>query len=225
MFIASFAAGSLAANCYVLATGPGQPAVVVDPGEDAFATVVELCTEHDLTPVGVIATHGHLDHVRDLAAVCRHYDVPAWVAPDDQPLLADPYAGLPPDWAPLVRGVLAGVGSLVPAELRDLTGRVEIAGLGFEAIAAPGHTPGSVVLRLPVAEGAVEGVDELVLTGDVIFSGGVGRTDLPGSDPAAMQASLQQLTSCLPPDAVLLPGHGAATTMGTELQQNPFLRS
>lgn len=223
MFIASFATGSFAANCYVLATGAGQPAVVVDPGQDAYDTVVGVCGEHGLTPVAVVATHGHLDHVRDVAAVGRHWQVPCWIDPADRHLLADPYAGLPADWAPLVAEALSGIDTVEPDDVRDLSGSLDVAGLQFGVEPAPGHTPGSVVLRLAVAPDVAAGASELVLTGDVIFAGAVGRTDLPGSDPAAMRDSLRRLCEVLPDDAVLLPGHGDATTMAAERQRNPYL--
>lgn len=223
MFIASFAAGTLAANCYVLATGTGTDAVVIDPGQDAYETLVEVCAEHDLTPSAVIATHGHLDHVRDVAAVCRRWAAPCWIDAADRHLLTDPSAGLPQAWAPLLEEMLAGIDTLEPPEVRDLGAGLDVAGLHFAVERMPGHTAGSVVLRLPLAPDEVAGASELVITGDVIFAGGVGRTDLPGSDPAAMQDSLVRLCRILPADAVLLPGHGEATTMGTESERNPYL--
>ncbi|WP_024873658.1 MBL fold metallo-hydrolase [Saccharomonospora piscinae] len=214
MLVVGFPAGVFQANCYLIATGEGRECVVVDPGQDAESAVAAALRERSLTPVAVLATHGHVDHVASAAAVADAHGVPCYIRPEDRHLLADPLAGLGPELAD-VAGPLAPI---EPAAVVPLTAPVlDLAGLRIEVEHTPGHTPGSVVFRLRSDEGGV-----LALTGDTLFAGSVGRTDLPGGDPAALARSLRRLLR-LPDDTVVLPGHGGATTLGRERAANPFL--
>jgi hydroxyacylglutathione hydrolase len=219
VFIAGFPAGSFQANCYLLGSIGGGEAVVVDPGEGAMARVQALLAEHGRRPVAVLLTHGHLDHIADAAEVCREADIPAYLHTDDHQLLDDPLAGLSPQLAAAVSGLdLTG---LRPPSVIDLSSApsVQLAGLTFAVHATPGHTPGSVVFRIAGAGDR----PEVLLSGDTLFAGSVGRTDLPGgSTPQLLDSIARELLS-RPDDAVVLPGHGSTTTIGAERAGNPFL--
>ena len=218
VLVAGFPAGSFATNCYVLAPGPGQACVVVDPGQDAVEPLEALLAEHRLTPVAVLLTHGHFDHTVSVAPVCDGHDVPAFIHPDDRAMLADPMKGLS-------REALAFFGGRLelrePREVRELAdGAVlEPAGLRFRVDHAPGHTPGSVLFTTATDDG-----DEVILAGDTLFAGSIGRTDLPGGDPAQLMRSLRDKLLTRDDAAYVLPGHGATTTIAQERASNPYLQ-
>jgi hydroxyacylglutathione hydrolase len=222
VFIAGFPAGPWGTNCYVLATAPGSECVIVDPGMDATDGVADVVREHRLRPIAVLATHGHLDHVFCVVPVTGAYGVPAWIHPADRHLSTDPAAGLAPETAALLEQL--GYGFAEPDDIRDLDDgdRLDIGGLTFTVDHAPGHTSGSVMFRLPSVETA--DTPEVMLSGDVLFAGSIGRTDLPGGDHQEMLQSLR--TKVLPLDdrIAVLPGHGGRTTIGRERRSNPFLR-
>ena len=220
MLIAGFPAGPWGTNCYVLATGPGSECVVVDPGKDAADGVAEVVREHRLKPVSVLVSHGHIDHMWCVAPVAGAYDATAWIHPRDRHLLSDPMSGLSPETA----GMLLG-GSYEfaepddVAELTDLQ-TLQLAGLDFVVDHTPGHTQGSVTFRTPYGE---QGISELMLSGDLLFAGSIGRTDLPGGDHPTMLRSLRDKVLPLADDIVVLPGHGEQTSIGRERATNPFL--
>ena len=220
MLIAGFPAGPWGTNCYVLATGPGSECVVVDPGKDASEGVAEVVREHRLKPVSVLVSHGHIDHMWCVAPVAGAYDATAWIHPRDRHLLSDPMSGLSPETA----GMLLG-GSYEfaepddVAELTDLQ-TLQLAGLDFAVDHTPGHTQGSVTFRTPYGE---QGISELMLSGDLLFAGSIGRTDLPGGDHPTMLRSLRDKVLPLADDIVVLPGHGEQTSIGRERATNPFL--
>ncbi|QGN32698.1 MBL fold metallo-hydrolase [Microlunatus sp. Gsoil 973] len=233
MVLASFAAGALAANCYVLSAADDRSCVVIDPGMDAVAALDRLLDEHHLIPSLVLLTHGHFDHVASAAAVADRYDAACYIGPGDRALLADPLAGLTSDLAPLVTDYLRGEPAMQPRRLvrlerePDGRSRLHAAGLTFDLIAAPGHTPGSTLFltSLPTTSCPEAGTQyDLVFTGDVLFEGTIGRTDLPGGDPHAMNRTLTSTVLSLADETVVLPGHGRRTTIGRERTTNPFLR-
>lgn len=223
MFLASFPTGAFEANCYVVATGAGTECVVIDPGQGAAETVHEVVRDNALTPVGVLATHGHLDHIADAARLCRDWQVPCWIHPADRELLTEPLRGLPAEWEPMLVSLIGGTTLPAPPEVRSYGDTVALAGLEWTVLPAPGHSPGSVVLQLDLGDSPDSAASAVAFTGDVIFAGTIGRTDLPGGDPAVMAESLARLATVLPGDAVLLPGHGDRTTMATEAASNPHL--
>ncbi|MDT7629550.1 MAG: hydroxyacylglutathione hydrolase [Pseudonocardiales bacterium] len=218
MLIAGFPAGAFQTNCFVVAAAAGEPCVVVDPGQDAVEPLAELLAEHRLNPVAVLLTHGHFDHTFSVAPVCDGHDIPAWIHPDDRDLLADPLKGLSADAAAFFGGRLE---MREPREVRPLDdGAVlDLAGLRLTVDHTPGHTPGSVIFSGTTGEGA-----ELILAGDTLFAGSIGRTDLPGGDHRLMLASLRDKLLTRDDATLVLPGHGPTTTIGRERGSNPFLR-
>jgi hydroxyacylglutathione hydrolase len=218
VLVAGFPAGSFQTNCYVVAPGAGEACVVVDPGQDAVEPLEALLAEHRLTPVAVLLTHGHFDHTFSVAPVCDGHDVPAWIHPGDRDLLADPMKGLSAQATAVFGGRLE---LREPREVRHLDdgAALELAGLRFAVDHTPGHTPGSAVFRTPTEEGV-----QVLLAGDTLFAGSIGRTDLPGGDFAQMRASLRDKLLVLDDSTVVLPGHGPTTTVGRERLSNPFLQ-
>lgn len=222
MLIAGFPAGSFQANCYVIAPEAGGDAVVIDPGEASVGPLDEVLREHRLTPVAALLTHGHLDHVAGAAELCRSAGIPAYLHAADQHLLDDPLSGL----SEPLRQQLAGLDltGLRPPEVRSFQApSVELAGLSVHVDQTPGHTPGSVVFRLTAGSDADGSRPELLFTGDTLFAGSVGRTDLPGGSWDELRLSLKTALLTRPDTAVVLPGHGQSSTIGTERRGNPFL--
>jgi glyoxylase-like metal-dependent hydrolase (beta-lactamase superfamily II) len=223
VFLASFATGHWQANCYVVAAPGAADCVVIDAGQDAAPGVRQLLTEHQLRPKGVLATHGHFDHVASGAEIADEYNVPLWIHSADRDLLSDPAAGLGADAALLKQ---LGIGPQAePARVEEFDGLTELnlARLRFTVTHAPGHTQGSVLLGLDY-NGRNTQIDRIVFTGDVVFAGSVGRTDLPGGDPRVMNRTLRDVVLALPDTAALLPGHGPQTTMARERATNPYLQ-
>ena len=169
---------------------------------------------------GVIITHGHLDHVFSVAPVCGDRGIPAFVHTEDAYRLADPWASTSAEF----REGLQGMG-LVPTVASDVrllpaSGPVELAGLSVHVDHTPGHTEGSVMFRtLGTGEEPAR-----CWSGDTLFAGSVGRTDLPGGDQAALLRSLAGKVLTLHDETIVLPGHGPATTVGAERARNPYLR-
>ncbi len=219
MLIAGFPAGSFQANCYVLATEAGAECVVIDPGESAVAGLRKLFAEHRLTPVAAMVTHGHLDHTAGIGELCREFDIPAFIHPGDEYMLDDPLAALSPELNAALDGVsMAGLRPPTVLPLSDGQ-RPGLAGLPLTVDHVPGHTPGSVVFRLD-RDGDRP---EIVLTGDTLFAGSVGRTDLAGGNFAQELTSIRDRILTRPDDTVVLAGHGPATTVGEQRKTNPFL--
>lgn len=225
MLIAGFPAGPWATNCYVVATGPGAECVVVDPGKDAAEGVAEVVREHRLKPVSVLVTHGHLDHMWCVAPVAGGYDATAWIHPADRHLLTDPLAGMSRETRQMLPGLLgdADAAWAEPDDVRELADgqHLELAGVEFVVDHTPGHTEGSVTFRTPYAE--VPGVSAVMFSGDLLFAGSIGRTDLPGGDHPTMLRSLRDKVLTLDDDVVVLPGHGEQTSIGRERVTNPYL--
>ena len=212
MLIASRSLWVAQTNTYVLAPEAGGPAVVIDAPPDVEG-VSALLAEHDLTPVALLLTHGHIDHMGGAGAVARKHGLRAYVHPDDDFLTLQPERQLemlfgsvqPGDFAP-------------PDELEPLQGgqTLQLAGLELEVRATPGHTPGHCCF-LVKTEGAL-------FSGDQLFAGSIGRTDLPGGDLAALMTSMRDEVLTLEDDVVVYPGHGPGTTVGRERRTNPFLQ-
>lgn len=224
MLVTGFPAGPLAANCYVLAPGDGADCVVVDPGQAAADRLSGVLAEHRLRPMAVLLTHGHLDHVASARVVCADAGIPAYLHASDQYMLTDPLAALSPELRAGVTALLQpgdDLDALRPDEVAglDAGAALDLAGLPLTVLHTPGHTGGSVVYRLP---GDADR-PEILLTGDTLFAGSIGRTDLPGgSSPQILQSIAAELLT-RPDDALVLPGHGPTSTIGAERTGNPFL--
>lgn len=221
MLIAGFPAGPWGTNCYVAATGPGTECVVIDPGKDAAEGVARVVREQRLKPVAVLVTHGHVDHMWCVAPVAGSYDATAWIHPADRHLLADPMAGMSRETTQMLLG--GSYEFAEPDDVRELTDlqELELAGLRFTVDHTPGHTQGSVTFRTPYDR---EDVSEVLFSGDLLFAGSIGRTDLPGGDHPTMLQSLKSKVLPLADDVVVLPGHGEQTSIGRERATNPYLQ-
>lgn len=222
MLVAGFPARAFGTNCYVVAPGAGEECVVVDPGIEVVPQLDAVLAEHRLRPVAVLLTHGHLDHTFSVTPVCGARDVPAFIHPDDAELLADPAKGM----GPQLQAMMGQLTWSEPDDVRSMDdGAVlHLAGLEITVDHAPGHTRGSVMFRLPGEQASADEASQLCFSGDVLFAGSIGRTDLPGGDTATMLRSLATKVLPLPDDVLVLPGHGDRTTIGRERATNPFLR-
>lgn len=229
MLTISFPAAAFATNCYVLAAGPGEECLVVDPGIGVEAQLDDVLAKHRLRPAAVLLTHGHLDHVYSVTPVCGG-DTAAYIHEDDRYRLEDPIALLD-------RGLVAMLEQQFGAQAtwrepdRVVTisdqQSLTLAGLGLTVRHAPGHTEGSVMFTLPQVPdrvGEETGTTATCVSGDVLFAGSIGRSDLAGGDPGAMERSLRSVVLPLPDDMLVLPGHGPATTIGRERASNPYLQ-
>jgi glyoxylase-like metal-dependent hydrolase (beta-lactamase superfamily II) len=217
VLIAGFPAGSFAANCYLVAAEPGAECLIIDPGQDAERGIDEIIDRYRLRPVAVLLTHGHIDHIWSVAPVCGARNIPAFIHPDDRALLTDPARGLS-----LMAGqqLFGGITFTEPDDVVELTDglTIQLAGIDVVVDHAPGHTPGSVTFRLPAAADPAT-----MFTGDLLFAGSIGRTDLPGGDYETILASLARVCLPEPDETVVLSGHGPQTTIGAERAHNPFL--
>jgi hydroxyacylglutathione hydrolase len=222
VLITGVEASAFGTNCYVVAAGPGEQCLIVDPGVGVLDHLDEVLEEHRLHPAAVLLTHGHIDHTFSVAPVCGARGITAYLHPGDRELLADPAKSLNADLSELFGGRLEYSEPEDVAELAD-GATMTIAGIEITVDHAPGHTGGSVLFRLPGA-GTSWDADEVCLSGDVLFAGSIGRTDLPGGSTETMLASLRDKILPLADDTVVLPGHGPATTIGRERASNPYLR-
>ena len=204
MKISTYTVGPFQENCYLVVDEAAARAVLVDPGDEG-ARLVRAVKQSGATLEAIWLTHAHLDHVGGIAAVKREFDVPVYCHADDEPLYRNAH----------VQAASYGV----PFEQPDPADRevsegdvLRVGSLAFTVMHAPGHAPGLCVFY-------GHGV---LLAGDLLFAGSIGRTDLPLCDARAMQVSLGRIAT-LPPETVVYPGHGPATTIGEELSSNPFL--
>ncbi len=225
--------GAWATNCIVLGDRATGQAVVVDPGQHGEEAVPILLERVGLEAAAILLTHAHLDHLWAAPALARALDVPVHLHPDDAWLWARPEEAFGPQGAQLVAGFGFTDWDTSQVDLRPLADgqRLEVAGLRIDVHHTPGHTPGHVVFTTEDLAGAPMRLDGLpliapgavMLSGDLLFAGSIGRTDLAGSDPAAMTRSLAAtMAGCTDPTLVV-PGHGGATTIGEERRSNPFL--
>ena len=219
MRIVGFPAGVFGTNCYIVSDEDGA-CVIVDPGQDSAPRVRSEISQAGLRPQAVLLTHGHLDHIWNARQVADHYRVPAYIHPDDRPMLADPASALSLDLAAMLKGEYFAE----PEEVIEVFDgdRLEFGSMVFEVDHVPGHSAGSVSFRTTARIG--EDLREVVLGGDVLFQDGVGRSDLPGGDPEVLLQSIAKKFLVLDDDTVVLPGHGPSTSIGRERRANPFLR-
>jgi len=203
-----FTVGPVAENCFFAAPDGSRRAIVVDPGEEAERLIAGL-DELGLTAEAILLTHTHFDHVGAVAPLARHTGAPVYCPELEKGVLADIMSYVP--WP--------GFGPFESYEADELVAGGEhltLAGLEIEVLFTPGHSPGHVTYSIPA--------ERAVFSGDVLFQGSVGRTDLPGGDTATLMRTLAQLLDQLPDDTTVYPGHMGVTTIGRERDSNPFLR-
>ena len=196
--------GPIGTNCYVVRASQDAPeAVVVDPGGDADQLGLELARV-DASCASILITHGHWDHLGGVADLAEGTGAPVFMAEAERALLENL-----PDLVPA--GVVARGYTADTLLQGDET--LELAGMTFETLQVPGHSPGHLAYH----------ADGCLFSGDVLFAGSVGRTDLPGADWETLLESLRTLTERYPPETIVYSGHGPPTTLGAELDRNPFL--
>lgn len=196
--------GPMGTNCYVVrAETSSEEAVVVDPSGDAAdlrLTLARLGTRC----AGILVTHGHWDHLLGVADLAEGTGTLVHMPEGERQLLENPEPFTP-----------AGIAlrAYTPDVLLEGGETIEVAGIAFDVYAVPGHSPAHVAYH----------ADGCLFSGDVLFAGSVGRTDIPGADWEVLMASIRLLVETLPPETVVYPGHGGSTTLGDELARNPFL--
>jgi hydroxyacylglutathione hydrolase len=204
----TFPVGPLRCNCTLLANLETLDAIVVDPG-DEIADILARLARHHLTLRQIVVTHAHIDHIGGAAHLKRITGAPVLFHQADLPILAmlemqAGWLGIPtPEQVALDQSAEDGLSAGIP-------------GLDAEVIHTPGHTPGSICLLFPK--------QELLLAGDTLFAGSVGRTDLPGGDTKALLRSIHTRLLALPENTLVVPGHGEETTLAQERETNPFLQ-
>ena len=203
--VSMFTVGPLQENCYLLTDPASRVAVLVDPGDEA-EMLLEAVADSGCTLKAIWLTHAHFDHLGAVAAIVRDTDVPVLLHPLDRPL----YDSAPASALRFGLTVEPPPARTTPLDEGDV---LHIGGEQFTVWHVPGHAPGHVAF---IGNG-------LSISGDVLFAGSIGRTDLPLCDARAMQGSLERLAT-LPPDTQVLSGHGPVTTIAREAASNPFLR-
>lgn len=196
--------GSFEVNCSLL-ENEGK-ALIIDPGQEADRIIAAL-ENKGWEPEAILLTHGHFDHINGIPGLLERFpDLPVYVSEEDAKVMSHPMNSLPPEYSPVT----------VPSKnLKTDLRNFSFLTFHFSFIPTPGHTPGGVCYFFPQ--------EKLLLSGDTLFAGSIGRTDLPGGDMATLMRSLDSLRS-LPEDTVVIPGHGMTTTIGRELASNPFLQ-
>lgn len=202
MKIKKLVLGMLQENCYIVWEEDDHRALIIDPGDEP-GTIVAALEEDGLHAKGILLTHGHVDHIRAVPGLVKRLSIPVWLHPAERALYVSPDNALLP-WMPAVQELPE------PSEVRNT-----IPGLCFDVIETPGHTPGGVSFHF-IRAGAV-------FTGDTLFEGSIGRSDLPGGSSETLLRSIHEKLLALPRATLVYPGHGEPTTIGQEAAQNPFL--
>lgn len=208
MILETFPVGPLQCNCTILGDEQTRDAMVIDPGDNIPVILMRLAT-HRLTLKQIVVTHAHIDHVGGALQLKKATGAPILLNQSDMPLLKmmDIQAG----WLGVATPEVA------PPDTSAEEGMiVGIANHSANVIHTPGHTPGSICLHFAP--------DNLLLAGDTLFAGSIGRTDLPGGDSRRILRSIHDRLLALPDDTRVIPGHGPATTIGQERESNPFLQ-
>jgi hydroxyacylglutathione hydrolase len=202
-----FTVGPIAENCFLLRKKGSDRALIVDPGDEA-ERILGAVDELGVTIDGILLTHTHFDHIGAVAPVAKATGAPVWCPEIEVPVLADINSFVPwPEFGPY---------ESYEADHTVSGGeKLELAGMEVDVIHTPGHSPGHVTYSVP-GEAAI-------FSGDVLFQGSVGRTDLPGGDWGTLLESIRTLVDAHPPETTVYPGHMGITTLGAERATNPFL--
>lgn len=199
MIVQNFPSGPFETNAYVVACPATHQAAIVDPAPSSFESIKSYITQHQLTVDKILLTHSHWDHIADTAALKKYYHLPVFIHPQDAPNLEQPGSDGLPCWIP-IEGVK-------PDIFLNEHDKIPVGNVIFEVIYTPGHTPGGVCFY------AKE--QRVLFSGDTLFRGTIGNLSFPTSKPALMWSSLDKLAK-LPPETIVYPGHGPATTIGAE---------
>ena len=208
-------------NCWIFALGKNMECFIIDPGmaiPDLVSDIAEIVERHNLKPIATIVTHGHVDHTFSVHAFDEKYGVATYIHPKDRAYLADPNGILTPGGPTLPILEAMGVTSFrEPTDVRELLDGtvIDIAGFSIKALHAPGHTPGSTVFVVN---------QEYLISGDVLFQNSIGNTSMRMGSGADMKRTLRNVILPLPDELIVLPGHGAETTIGRERKNNAYLQ-
>ncbi len=203
--VRAFTVGPVQENCYIVRASPqASGAVIVDPGDEG-ERLLAAAEALGVKIEAILLTHCHFDHIGAVAPVAAATGAPVYCPEIERPLLSDIMSWVPPGFGPFE--------SYEPDHLLKGGERLSLAGLEIDVIFTPGHSPGHVTY-------ATSGV---LLSGDVLFQGSVGRVDLPGGDWNTLESSIETLVRAYPAETVVYPGHMAVTTLGAEVATNPFL--
>jgi len=208
-------------NCWIISSGSNSECIIVDPGmdkPDLVAHILEKVAEHNLKPVAAVITHGHIDHFFSLVPLSKEVALTTFISKEDRFLLSDPLKSLMQNGP--AKQLLESFGAREFTEPDDLIEvadfeRFEIAGFSVESMAAPGHTKGSMIFTVN---------NEQLISGDVLFAGSIGRTDLPTGSASEMRKTLKERILTLEDHLNVLPGHGQQTTIANERRNNPYLQ-
>ena len=204
----TFPVGPLQCNCTILGDETTREAIVVDPG-DNIPGILRRLAQHGLTLKQIIVTHAHIDHVGGAVSLKRATGAPILLNQNDLPLLA--MMNMQADWLGIATPEVA-----TPDQSAEDGLRVGLPSLTAEVLHTPGHTEGSVCLHFAP--------QKLLLAGDTLFAGSIGRTDLPGGNSQKILRSLHDRLLVLPDETHVIPGHGIETTIGVERERNPYLQ-
>jgi len=210
MKIKKLVVGPLQANCYVVWDKDGGSAAIIDPGGDP-EEIISVVDDEKLKPVVLINTHGHIDHIAANRAIKERYDIPLLIHREDSASLTDPELNLS----------AMGFGQLdSPPSDRELQDgdEIPVGEIMLKVISTPGHTPGGICLLISRSD-----QPDVIITGDTLFAGGVGRTDFPGGSWDLLMESIRNRLLSFPDETIILPGHGPHSTIGEERKSNPFL--
>lgn len=214
VLVTSFVAPMFATNCWVIAPAPGQECIIIDPGmPDISHEITALVAEHGLKPIATLITHGHLDHTFSVKALADGYGITSYIHSEDRDLLLKPQGAHGPEFLTTLNALKFEE----PDEVKNLRHGdvIDLLDMKITAIHSPGHTRGSTMFTIN---------NEILISGDVLFAGSIGRTDLPSGSHDAMVKTLKTRVLTLSDELRVLPGHGQETTIKFERKNNPYLK-